>query len=360
MNLTKCFVAGMCLSALTASAVELKANAFETGEAGTGWTFDGVKDWDTAGVRFDGDASLEGYTAARPMTGVTSNKVLKLDTEGSVWTNTVVGGSFLSDGNKVFTDLLVKFVPSEELPVIGSDIKLAVAVVAGTPNKLAISVIDQNTYTGITNVWIVTDGAVDTNTWCRLTIEMGNIGGSTAYANVKTNGVLVNIDPYYVNQTDLTLNAIGFQGTGFIDEVVVRTDDPFGATTVAFGGVGPLVDPLELTAWKLANDITGTEDPDSFNAFVMNVAPELDGTSPVLVVNSIVIDGTTTLTVMAKYADDSLVALGTPLYNGAVLTVWGKVELDDAVWVNLGTDLSDFDQTTYKFFTVTTGETPTL
>jgi hypothetical protein len=261
---------------MTVSATVFKANSFETGEAGTGWTFDGTKNWDSSGVRVGGDASLDGYTASRPMTGVTSNTVLKLDTEGSVWTNAVVGGGIPTSGDKVFTDMLVKFVPSEELPFInGLDVKLAVAVLAGTPNKLAISVIDPDNYN--TNVWFVTGAAIDTNVWTRLTIEMFN-DTQFIFANVKTNGALVNASPYYVNAADKTLNSIGFSGTGFIDEVVVRSDDPIqtailltlnfaaGIDSVYVGGTAKttgqtVTSPAELvitaSQWKEIASLTG-------------------------------------------------------------------------------------------------------
>jgi len=345
MNLTKCFAAGLCLSALTVSAANylVATNDFEGG------TLEGV--WNGGVDAFDiVDASTGVTDANSPIVGVTDNKLLKLDTEGGVWTNEV-GAAF--DTAPVYADMLVKFVPSEELPTL-TEGKMAVAI------KLAL---DGTNYLNIANnnsstfAWAETAQAISTSDWYRVTVKM-YFQDDWTYGQVYVNGNAVG-SPLDLDG-DTTLNSIGFQGTGFIDEVAVRDDDPFAPTTVAFGGTGPLVDPDELAAWKLANGITGTEDVDSFNAFVMNVAPETNGDSPVLVVNSIVIDGTTTLTVMAKYADDDLVALGTPLYNGAVLTVWGKVNLDDVAWVNLGTDLTDFDQTTYQFFTVTTGETPTL
>ena len=361
MNLTKCFAASLCVTALTASAGFVNTNDFENGG------FDAVT-W-TGGVLPSAIVNAStGFTDGdSPLVGVGDGKLLRLDTEGGVWTNEVAsGGSFAL--TPVYVDMLVKFVPSEELPTLDSSVKLAVAVTNG------FLVVTKGG-----SVWNSTTQPIDTNLWYRFSAELKVINtsnwvpedpegywevGATKNASVKINGnpVTVGGENVFLISDFLgstTLTSIGFQGTGFIDEVTVRTDDPFAPTTVQFGGTGPEVDPLELNAWKLANSIVGTEDPDSFNAFVMNVAPELDGTSPVLVVNSIVIDGTTTLTVMAKYANDDLVALGT-LNNSAVLTVWGKVELDDVAWANLGTDLSDFDQTTYKFFTVTTGETPTL
>jgi hypothetical protein len=86
----------------------------------------------------------------------------------------------------------------------------------------------------------VANGQVDTNSWCRLTVELKNYDGFTG-ASIKTNGALVNQSPYYVNESDKTLNAIGFQGTGYIDEVVIRDDDPFAgnaATLTLFFATG--------------------------------------------------------------------------------------------------------------------------
>jgi hypothetical protein len=346
MNLTTCFVAGMCLSALTASAVELKANAFETGEAGTGWTFDGVKDWDTAGVRFDGDASLEGYTAARPMTGVTSNKVLKLDTEGGVWTNTI-GQSFAT--TPIFADMLVKFVPSEELPTL-TDGKLAIAI------KLAL---DGTNYLNVANNtgsgfdWAVTAQAISTSAWYRVTVKMFYDEGleaaqSQVFVNGNAVGGALTINSAY-------LNSIGFQGTGFIDEVVVRTDSPFEVT---FGAGGPVVqDPEAFDTWL---ELPGNEgltrenvQSDEYNAFLMGVKVDPTWGSPKLVVDSFTVGATATITLKAQYETGTQTALGSPLNNGAEIILRGKVSLSDLSWsVNLGSDLSDFDPLTYNFFKV--------
>jgi len=343
MNLTKCFAAGLCLTAMTASAVNIKANPFETQAdlQQIGWWVGLDKTLESSGIVVSGDASLNGYTSTRPMTGVTSNNVLKLDTAGGVWTNTVAGASFPADGNKVFADMLVKFVPSEELQTIGTDVKLAVAVLAGTPNKLAVSVINQGAGTA-TNVWLVTEGAIDPNAWTRLTIEMGNISDTT-YAYVKTNGVLVYFgvqsDPNMLlpnGSLDFNLNAIGFQGTGFIDEVVVSDTDPFVPSTVQFAGTGAVItDTGAYDTWLAltGNGLTReTVLAAQYNAYLMGVLKDED-TSPVLVVNSITVGGTTVLTVKAKYANGDLVNLGT-LNNGAVINVQGKVNLSDPSWYN--------------------------
>lgn len=349
MNLTKCFAAGLCLTAMTVSAATVfKANSFETGEAGTGWTFDGTKNWDSSGVRVAGDASLAGYTAARPMTGVTSNTVLKLDTEGSVWTNAITGGSF--SGTAVWSDMLVKFVPSEELPVLASADggKLAIAVKAGAGGTNYLNVASNN---GATFSWVEKSQEISTSSWYRVTVKLYDVEG-WPYADVLINNTLVcnmlSLDG------SLVFNSIGFSGTGFIDEVVVRDDSPF---VVQFAGTGAVItDTTAYDNWLTANSLTRASVVSTqYNAYLMGVAKDTT-TSPVLVVNSITVGGTTTLTVKAKYANGDLVNLGT-LNNGAVLTVWGKEALTDSTWVSLGTNL-DFNQPTYKFFKVTTGTNP--
>jgi hypothetical protein len=275
MNLTKCFVASLCLMAMTASAVVIKEDSFESGTfTNAGWSgFDS-----TFGVNIIGGTN--GVTDANsPMVGVGDDRVLHLNTDGAVWTNTITGASFAGTTN-IYVDMLVKFVPSEELPVIGTGVKLAVAVKTGTPNVFAYYVADQVSYSS--NIWYETSAEINTNLWCRLTIDFSTLvideNNSVGLVNIKTNGALVNTLPLYVEQTDYTLNSIGFQGTGYIDEVVVRDDNPFGAaiqitlsfaTGVASVFVGPTqkldtqtVDSgsdLIITAaqWKEISDVSG-------------------------------------------------------------------------------------------------------
>ena len=89
MNLTKCFAAGLCLTAMTASATGiLQSDAFENNSYSGNWSGGLSLSYGGIGNVVDGDA-YPSYTAVRPMTGVTSNRVLQLNTEGGVWTNTV-------------------------------------------------------------------------------------------------------------------------------------------------------------------------------------------------------------------------------------------------------------------------------
>lgn len=340
MNLTKCLLAGLCISAMTASAVLPQENSFETGAF--------IGDWTAPQGNIV--AGITGVSP-KPIPAETDTKVLQLDTNGGTWTNTVNASFF---GAPLYVDMLVKFVPSEELPQLDVTTKLAIAVTNGL---LAVTKING---LGDANVWSSTETAINTSLWYRVTVKIERTG-ELFFASVTLNGsqqVSVGGETLFGifdGSYSGALNGLGFSGTGFIDEVVVTDVNPFGSTTVAFGGIGPQVEQQELQIWKDANEITGTEDPNSFDAFVMNVAPEEDGTSPVLFVDSIAVDGDVSVTVQAKYADGTLGPLGDPLNYGAVITVWGKVNLSDGEWVNLG-DLLTFDPLTCQFFAVTVGE----
>jgi hypothetical protein len=248
MNLTKLFVAGLCFTAMTASAVVIKEDSFESGTfTNAGWSgFDS-----TFGVNIIGGTN--GVTDANsPMVGVGDDGVLHLNTNGAVWTNAITGATFLT--TPIYADMLVKFVPSEDLPTLDSGVKLAAAVTNG------FLVVTKNG-----SQWNSTTQPIDTNFWYRFSVELKIVNTSNFIpdeqeppgywaisavkkAVVKINGtnVVVGGETEFIISDILgssTLTAIGFQGTGFIDEVVVRDDDPLagaGATlTLQFAtGVG--------------------------------------------------------------------------------------------------------------------------
>lgn len=223
MNLTKFFIASLCLTAMTASAIVLQSDSFESGSFSNGllWAGPGL----TTGAITDG---ITGLTDANtPMEIASDTKVLQLNTEGAVWTNMVTEGVFASA--PIYTDMLVKFVPSEALPSIDGTVKLAIA----TTNGLLVVTKDDGAGN---NVWVSTSTTIDTSLWYRVTVKLSFVT-PLVKANVKVDGTDVTVDgntTFDITDNDgfQTLYAIGFQGTGFIDEVVVRDDNPFGDTPV--------------------------------------------------------------------------------------------------------------------------------
>lgn len=237
MNLTKLFAASLCLTAMTASAVVLKSDSFE------GQDFSGV--WvgpqPSAIV-----AGTNGVVEANSPTNTTDNFVLKLDTAGAVWTNEVPDGTFFSA--PIYTDMLVKFVPSETLPSVDGTVKLAIATTNG------YLVVTKDNGSG-SNVWANTATAIDTSLWYRVTVKLEFVN-PIVQANLKIDGtdVLVEGNSIFTvtdNGGVQTLTAIGFQGTGYIDEVVVTTENPFGSA--------PVVEiALSFTTGELSVLVSGT------------------------------------------------------------------------------------------------------
>lgn len=344
MNLTKCFAVGLCLTAMTASAVIVKSDSFESGFS-SGW------DGTPAGARIDGDASLDGYMGTRPMTGVTSNKLVKLDTEGGVWTNKigVSGQSF--ETTPVYCDMLVKFVPSEELPTL-TEGKLALAIKAGAGGTNFLNIAHQN---GPAIEWVQTARDISTSAWYRVTVKMyWDVDLESTYGLTFINGTAVGSALRLDGNT--TLNSIGFQGTGYIDEVVVRDDSPF---VVQFAGSGAVItDTNAYDTWLTTHSLTReTVQLNQYNAFLFGVAPDPVLGSPNLKVSSITVGGNVVLTLAADYSGVITdVALNPANFNnGAVVTVRGKVNVQDLSWTDLGSPLTfnpTVGATTYNFFTV--------
>lgn len=326
MNLTKCFVAGLCVTALTASAANylVATNDFEGGTLEGTWT---------GGINASAivDASTGVTDANSPIVGVTDSKLLKLDTEGGVWTNDV---NQPFSGAPVWADMLVKFVPSEELPTL-TEGKLAVAIklaLDGT-NYLHIANNDSSAFT-----WAATTKAISTSEWYRVTVKLYTTEG-WSYADVSVNNQSVSAGLILDGTT--TLNSIGFQGTGFIDEVAVRDDDPFSA--LMFAGTIPVTDEAGYLAWLSTNSIAqGAETAGMYNAFLWDVAPDVSaGGSPDLKVSSITVGANVVLTLAADYDVELDVAIvPANLNNGAVIDVLGKVNLADPTWTSLGSPLT--------------------
>jgi hypothetical protein len=161
------------------------------------------------------------------MTNAANEYVLKLNTDGAVWTNQIGVSGVSFETTPVYADMLVKFVPSETLPTFVSveGGKFAIAI---KTNGLGTTVLNLANNTGADFTWKETAQEISTTTWYRVTVKM-YVEGEYSYSQTYINGATVG-SPLLMN-ADTNFNAIGFQGTGYIDEVVVRDDDPFGGVT---------------------------------------------------------------------------------------------------------------------------------
>ena len=96
------------------------------------------------------------------------------------------------------------------------------------------------------------------------------------------------------NVSDTDLTAIQFEGTGFIDELVVTDVKPdiiLGGETL-FADTGDPVDETDYDNWKTANGtsigLAGGVQLWMYEAYLMNVDPGISGTSAKLKIASIV------------------------------------------------------------------------
>lgn len=263
MNLTKRMLqfttvcAGVC--ALSASATQYVGDSFENNGSddfpatngmgivyykatNNGFGTPSVTNWVTAegdaSAIIDADADNQAYASAtRPMSGVVSNLLLNLSTEGQTLSRTVDGGPVTFTTTPVWVDTLIKFTASEDAPS-SSDLTDAKAAVYVDANSNLV------VYHGVdgedpTNTVI---GAISTNDWHRLTIYLGGHPGTMGHAAFKVlvDGTVVTSDKAYTEEgaepeaggtwfysaaTDTTISSVAFKGTGKVDELVVTDEE---------------------------------------------------------------------------------------------------------------------------------------
>lgn len=179
----------------------------------------------------------------KPLAGGTlGTYVLNLETEGQTLSRQLNEAvSFLA--SDVYVDTLIRFTPSEDAPSIGADVKAAVFV--NVNSNLVIHAGTVNGFNGgdgnPTNVEIVLAQPINPNQWYRLTIKLGPVSsysgfqvfldGSNLISSVGFTSEGSTPGPWFFNASnDSSLNAVAFQGTGMIDELVVA-DTANGITT---------------------------------------------------------------------------------------------------------------------------------
>ncbi len=223
----------------------------------TGWT-GGADDISTV-VAGKPDEPKVGY----PLPAANHTKVLQLNTEGGTLTNSLAPKASFEFEN-VYVDSMVKFVPSEDLASFedkgikvalyayisenGENVSTNLAVYHGAYNKtISPSYWLTNTVTAL---------PINTADWYRLSIVLANGSGDTTLQAFKVfiNGVpitntaaykddwsdVVNESPGTPNEGPWFLSAawenteapkkvetLQFKGTGFVDDLVVGTGDPF-------------------------------------------------------------------------------------------------------------------------------------
>ena len=213
-----------------------------------------------------GDAStiqaFEGtYANGRPITNDNDKaQALKLETEGQTLTRYVAfteddgSGSLgiplttpttisVTESEPVYVDTLMKFTPSEDDPeVTDSNIKLALFVNVNSNLVLRHTYYDVNRLPNagyVTTNSIFTDlGEINPEQWYRLTIKMqyhNSYGAMQAWLwldgtqlthyNGEVDGNNIHNGPIFYTISDSQfLSQVSFQGTGYVDDLVVARD----------------------------------------------------------------------------------------------------------------------------------------
>ncbi len=182
------------------------------------------------------------YTGTRPGTNAEpAELVLKLETEGNTLTRHVLadngstGVSF--SAASVYVDTLIKFTPSEDTPTIGSEVK--VAVYLNVESNLVVY--HKANGSILTNSVITSLGAINTEMWHRLTIVMQKVGEINVCCQLFLDGTAVthenalgnDHDYFETAESGTVLNAVAFQGTGFVDDLAVADGaDLSGASAI--------------------------------------------------------------------------------------------------------------------------------
>ncbi len=219
------------------------------------------------------NVNITGYSGAFPITGnhATGNRVIRLNTEGTTLTNQLSSGAGDFTNSKLYVDTMVNFVISEDIPTaVSNDVNVKAAVFLkadGATTNLYVfhgqmvgGVFGGPAFSAITN-------GIAPGTWYRLTIELGSTSGLSGDAEafrVLINGkqLLSETKGYGTNWatrvfespntanggawflsaarrdgpdglTPSVVGAVAFQGTGYIDDLVITDDDPL-ATAGSF------------------------------------------------------------------------------------------------------------------------------
>ena len=304
MNLTlkQLFKFGaVCASAcaLSATATDYVSDSFETvatntaiGEYKLGVGGQNVTNWFSTGASTIevNDPNYGAYTGGYPIDALDKDQILNLDTAGTTLSRAVTNVVDISLAN-VYVDTLVQFVLSDGAPSVDTtigttDVKIALYVNAQSNLVVVHNSIDSNYEYQPTNSVVNNIGPIVPGDWYRLSMELSNIGEyatrlyldgtelTSAESVADDDTYTAGTGSYFLNLSDSqNFDAISFEGTGLLDELVVSSTAPdFGTSVVwltlsspdgkvTFSPVSPVESGTEVTMtaadWYEINAVTG-------------------------------------------------------------------------------------------------------
>ena len=244
------------------------------------------------------DSALDLFCLCAKPLALADDKVLELNTEGATLIRKLPAGiDFVSA--PVYVDMMVKFVLSEEAPAEPLD-EVKALLYAGANSNLVVWSSYDGVYAGFTE--LTDDAKVDPEQWYRLTLTWKFWDDwYTAIFSIQLNGgeaLISNVAGFdgttgasgcwfqtaaLSDMTDTTLSSIEFQGTGFIDELVVT--DVLPTFTIGSGDLffaGDSTRPVNATNYATWTNVianatsisaAGGVKPWMYNAYLLNVDP---------------------------------------------------------------------------------------
>ena len=223
-----------CFAASSAFAAMLATNDFETSFA----------DFTTDSAEALSDlVSLPEYSGNKPSGSYTTEPYPFVEANfGSHYLSVdadtnMVWRTFASRTSSVYFDSYVQFTAMQGDFEYPTDSKFVIYLDSATSNLCVISGTAADNCTAVTNRLTAT---VEPNSWGRLTVNV--LSGSVFSFQVRLNGNLLStsgsVSTFYSLTTGTTLSQVGFSGTGALDDMVVRTTDPFGTAVATINGEG--------------------------------------------------------------------------------------------------------------------------
>jgi len=286
-------------------------------------------------------------------------KVLRLDTEGAVVSNTVAypasEGAVSFAAKPVYVDMRVRFDAMTDVPdpVVVQGSKLAVFVAA---DKKLVAVHASG--------WSTNAVALDTNLWHQLTIKMLN---GTYDVLLDDQTIFSGLTVRNVGAANI-LESASFCGTGLIDDLYISHGDPMYAVTGPTGTIPELPEDgsnipsdtqqTRINAWldgTAVTDLSNLTQDELSHAYLLNELEDDGGVAldPVYTFGISAIDVITPTLLKVTAA----LSTGSGAKNGAIngrIQLQGKVGINDA-WTTLSGAVTpafaDFvnGQATYTF-----------
>ena len=223
-----------CFAASSAFAAMLATNDFETS----------FSDFTTDSAEALSDlVSLPEYSDNKPSGYTTEPYPFVGEDFGSCYLSVdadtnMVWRTFASRTSSVYFDSYVQFTAMQGDFEYPADSKFVIYLDSATSNLCVICATSDSDTTPVTNS--LTSATVIPNSWGRLTVNV--LSGSVFSFQVRLNGALLatsgNVKTFYSLMTGATVSQVGFSGTGALDDMVVRTTDPFGAAVATINGEG--------------------------------------------------------------------------------------------------------------------------